>query len=86
MELQSLSSCPPHASIMSRALENRSPPTPPPLPDFIKRKIESKETSKPHHYPRQVKLILPNEPPGETSTDGHFDVVVARKENARNVN
>ena len=61
------------------------PPTPPPLPDFIRRKIESRETSKAPQYPRKVKLILPSEPPGESSTDDHFDVVVARKENTRKV-
>ena len=50
------------------------PPTPPPLPNFMRRNIEKKV----EQYPRKVKLILPD--PGETSTDQPFDVAVALKD------
>ena len=56
------------------------PPTPPPLPSFLRKNINDyhnksdtfeKNISQIH---RRVKLILPNEPPGETSTDDTYIV------------
>ena len=54
------------------------PPTPPPLPNFARRHIENKANNTAQPYPRNVKLILPPQP-GETSTDEHIDVVVAKR-------
>ena len=57
------------------------PPTPPPLPSFIRRNIENKarKGGEFEQYGRNVKLILPPQP-GETSTDDHLDVVEARSQ------
>ena len=54
------------------------PPTPPPLPNFARRRIENKANKRAEQYPRNVKLILPPQP-GETSTDEHLDIVVAKR-------
>ena len=55
------------------------PPTPPPLPNFARRRIENKANNAAQKYPRNVKLILPPQP-GETSTDEHLDIGDARRE------
>ena len=57
------------------------PPTPPPLPNFARRRSENqaKRTAEQYQYPRNVKLILPPQP-GETSTDEHLDVAEAKRQ------
>ena len=54
------------------------PPTPPPLPSFLLKNNHNFQNHKSNNHivhgkhsnlHRKVKLILPNEPPGETSTD-----------------
>lgn len=56
------------------------PPTPPPLPSFLRKNINEYQqkvdtfVTNNSHVDRRVKLILPNEPPGETSTDDTYIV------------
>lgn len=62
----------PRARVAPNIVKN-DPPTPPPMPSFLKSKsvtIAPDGVSKDSRV--KVKLILPHDPPGETSTDDHI--------------
>ena len=60
----------PRAKVAPNSHACNAPPTPPPMPAFLKKSLQQKESDCKGRL--RVKLILPHEPPGETSTDDHI--------------